>query len=76
MRHWDAAAPGPGAAHRTTDDQLEDDVHATLIAAAEGAAEHASSLPFPPAVFGIGAFVGLVAMLLATYAFRSVGTRH
>jgi hypothetical protein len=27
-------------------------------------------------VFGVGAFVGLVAMLLITYAFRSAGTRH
>jgi len=54
----------------------EDDVHATLIAAAETAAEHSEALPFAPAVFGVGAFVGLLAMLLVTYAFRSVGTRH
>jgi hypothetical protein len=51
-------------------------VHAALIAAAEAAAEHGNELPFPPVVFGIGAFVGLVAMLLITFAFRSVGTRH
>jgi len=47
-----------------------------VIAAAEGAAEHANELPFSPVVFGAGAFVGLVALLLITYAFRSVGTRH
>ncbi|MCC2335597.1 hypothetical protein [Cellulomonas wangsupingiae] len=51
-------------------------MHATLIAAAETAAEHTEALPFPPLVFGLGAFAGLVAMLLVTYAFRSVGTRH
>ena len=50
-------------------------MHATLIAAAEQATEHAA-LPFPPLVYGLGAFAGLVAMLLATYAFRSGGTRH
>lgn len=60
----------------TDDDQQEDDVNATLIAAAETAAEHAEGLPFAPVVFGVGAFVGLLAMLLVTYAFRSVGTRH
>lgn len=51
-------------------------MHAALIAAAAEGAEHARELPFPPVVFGVGAFVGLVAMLLITYAFRSVGTRH
>ena len=40
------------------------------------AAEVVNELPFPPEVFGIGAFIGLTAMLLITYAFRSVGTRH
>ncbi|CAM5781006.1 hypothetical protein [Cellulomonas persica] len=51
-------------------------MHAALIVAAEEAAEKANELPFPPVVFGIGAFAGLVAMLLFTYAFRLVGTRH
>lgn len=37
-------------------------------------AEH--SLPFHPWVFGVGAFVGLLALLLVTYAFRGVGSRH
>ncbi|MFC0646315.1 hypothetical protein [Cellulomonas phragmiteti] len=60
----------------TDEHQQEDDVHATLIAAAGTAAEHSDALPFPPVVFGVGAFVGLLAMLLVTYAFRSVGTRH
>ncbi|AEE46539.1 hypothetical protein [Cellulomonas fimi] len=51
-------------------------MHSVLIAAAEETAAHGSELPFPPVVFGVGAFVGLVAMLLFTFAFRSVGTRH
>ncbi|MBO3083940.1 hypothetical protein [Cellulomonas fengjieae] len=50
-------------------------MHAALIAAAE-AAEHGIELPFPPVVFGAGAFVGLVALLLITFAFRNVWTRH
>jgi hypothetical protein len=40
------------------------------------AAEVVNELPFEPWVFGVGAFVGLVGMLLAAYAFKSVGTRH
>jgi hypothetical protein len=47
-------------------------VHAVIAAAAE----HTRELPFPPVVFGIGAFCGLVAMLLITYAFRNAGSRH
>ncbi|MDM7853939.1 hypothetical protein [Cellulomonas alba] len=47
-------------------------MHAVLTEAAE----HARELPFDPVVFGVGAFVGLVAMLLITFAFRSAGTRH
>ncbi|WNB84640.1 hypothetical protein [Cellulomonas sp. ATA003] len=38
--------------------------------------EHANELPVDPVVFGLGAFGGLLALLLVTYAFRSVGTRH
>jgi len=51
-------------------------VHAAIVAAAEQAAEHTNDLPFPPVVFGLAAFGSLVALLLVTYAFRSVGTRH
>ncbi|GAA4629382.1 MULTISPECIES: hypothetical protein [Cellulomonas] len=50
-------------------------MHAALIAAAEEAA-HGNELPFAPEVFGVGGFVGLLALLLITYAFRSVGSRH
>lgn len=50
-------------------------MHAVLTAAVETTAEH-TELPFEPWVFGVGAFTGLVALLLFTYAFRSVGTRH
>lgn len=47
-------------------------MHAALTAADAATRQ----LPFPPVVFGIGAFVGLVALLLVTYAFRNVGSRH
>ncbi|MCG2797308.1 MAG: hypothetical protein L6367_02085 [Cellulomonas sp.] len=40
------------------------------------AVDEVSSLPFPPVVFGVGAFVGLVALLLVTYAFRNIGSKH
>jgi hypothetical protein len=40
------------------------------------AAEVVNELPFEPWVFGVGAFIGLVAMLLIAYAFKSIGTRH
>ena len=47
-----------------------------MSAALSAAAAATNALPFPPAVFGIGAFAGLVALLLVTYAFRNVGSRH
>lgn len=48
-----------------------------MLAAMTAVAEEAATeLPFPPVVFGIGAFVGFVALLLATYAFRHAGTKH
>jgi hypothetical protein len=46
------------------------------VRVAAEAAEVVNELPFEPWVFGVGAFVGLVAMLLTAYAFKSVGTRH
>lgn len=46
------------------------------LRAAEAVAEHTVELPFSPVVFGIAGFGALIALLLATYAFRSVGTRH
>ncbi|WP_286217442.1 hypothetical protein [Paraoerskovia sediminicola] len=50
-------------------------VSAALIAAEE-AAEVASEGGISPVLLGVLAFVGLVALLGVTYAFRSVGTRH
>ena len=50
-------------------------MHAALLSTA-ALAERANELPVSPAVFGVTAFGGLVALLLVTYAFRSVGTRH
>lgn len=47
-----------------------------MPAALSAAAAATNALPFPPAVFGIGAFAGLVALLLVTYAFRNSGSRH
>jgi hypothetical protein len=50
-------------------------ISAVVLAAEEGA-EAASHLPIPPIAYGLLGFSGLVALLLVTYAFRSVGTRH
>ncbi|MFF1531255.1 hypothetical protein [Cellulomonas sp. NPDC058312] len=47
-----------------------------VLRAAEAAAEHTTELPFSPVVFGLVAFGVLLALLLVTFAFRSVGTRH
>jgi hypothetical protein len=46
------------------------------VNAALRAAEQTVELPFEPIVFGIAGFGALIALLLVTYAFRSVGTRH
>lgn len=51
-------------------------MHTVLRATQEYAEHGAGELPFSPVVFGLSAFGALVAMLLVTYAFRSVGTRH
>jgi hypothetical protein len=32
--------------------------------------------PFPPEVYGLGAFAGLMMLLAVTFAFRSVAKRH
>ncbi len=40
------------------------------------AGEVVNALPVPPVWYGIIAFVLLVFLLLVTFAFRSVGTRH
>lgn len=50
-------------------------MHPALRLAGEAAAR-ANELPFTPVVSGVLGFGGLVALLLVTYAFRSVGTRH
>ncbi|SDD66503.1 hypothetical protein SAMN05216410_3671 [Sanguibacter gelidistatuariae] len=47
----------------------------TVLAAAEES-EVVNHLPMPPIAFGITAFVVLTALLVVTYAFRSVWTRH
>ncbi len=51
-------------------------MHSALIIAAEEAAEHVNELPVSPVIFGVVAFGALMAGLLFTFAFRSVGTRH
>jgi hypothetical protein len=50
-------------------------VNAALRLSAE-VTEHVNELPVDAAWFGIGGFGGLIALLLITYAFRSVGSRH
>lgn len=50
-------------------------VAAALTLAQEGA-EAVNELAVSPVLFGVLGFAGLIALLLVTYAFRSVGTRH
>ena len=47
-----------------------------MQAALAAADELGKALPFPPVVFGVGAFLGLVALLAVTFAFRHAGSRH
>ncbi len=47
---------------------------ALVLAAAN--AEVVNELPIAPSGYGIIAFTVLMASLIVTYAFRSVGTRH
>jgi hypothetical protein len=48
-------------------------MHSVLIAAVE---EVENALPIPPIGYAILALTTFVALLLVTFAFRSVGTRH
>lgn len=45
------------------------------LLAAEESAEVVNQLPMHPLVYGGGAFLGLMALLAVTFAFRSVSTR-
>lgn len=47
---------------------------ALVAKTAEDAAAH--ELPVPPWAFGVGALVAFLVLLLITFAFKSVGTRH
>lgn len=49
---------------------------AFLTAAAAHAEETAIELAIPPAAIGILAMSGFVLLLIVTFAFRNVGTRH
>lgn len=51
-------------------------MHPMLIAAAVQAEEVVNELPIPVAGYGILTMSGFVFLLLVTFAFRSVGTRH
>lgn len=55
---------------------MEDIVVAAALAVAQEGAEVVNELPVSPVLFGLLAFTALVSLLLVTYAFRSVGTRH
>jgi hypothetical protein len=54
--------------------------HAALVRLATDATETTSEthneLPIAPEAFGLIAFGGLMFLLLVTWAFRSVGSRH
>ncbi len=47
-----------------------------LSGAAEGTAEVHNEIPIPAEAFGGIAFGGMMFLLLVTWAFKSVGTRH
>ena len=49
---------------------------AVAIAAAAEGAEQTRELPFPPAVFGIGAIVVFGLLLGVTWMFRGNSTKH
>lgn len=52
-------------------------MHSALVTSALGAAqETVHDLPFAPPVYGLVAFGVLAGLLLVTFAFRSVGSRH
>lgn len=52
-------------------------MHSLLIAAAvEETHEVVNELPVPPIGYGLLAMSAFVFLLLVTFAFRSVGTRH
>lgn len=47
-----------------------------LSVVASSGAEVVNELPIEPTAYGVIAFCILMASLVVTYAFRSVGTRH
>ncbi len=47
-----------------------------LSGAAEETAEVHNELPMPPEAFGLAALGTFAFLLLVTWAFKSVGTRH
>jgi hypothetical protein len=51
-------------------------IGAILASGAAEGAEHATSLPMSPMAFGLTTLGVLVSLLIVTWAFRSVGTRH
>jgi len=48
-------------------------VAATLLASESAVV---TELPIEPSAYGVITFVGLISLLLVTFAFRSVGKRH
>lgn len=54
-------------------------VHSALVlvsGAAEEAVEQRNELPIPAEAFGLGTLGAFAFLLLLTWAFKSVGTRH
>jgi hypothetical protein len=48
----------------------------TLATVAAAGEEHLRELPIPPVAFGLLGLAAFGLLLLVTFAFRSVGTRH
>ncbi len=51
-------------------------IGAILASGAAEGSEHANTLPMSPLAFGLVTMGALLGLLLVTWAFRSVGTRH
>ena len=48
----------------------------TLVSTAAEVSEAHFTTPFPPIVYGLSAFGGLMLLLAVTFAFKSVAKRH
>ena len=65
-----------GASARAATQEEDTMIGAILASGAAEGSEHASSLPMSPMAYGFGTLGAFLALLIVTWAFRSVGTRH